>query len=57
MRQAQLKDIATLVKLMAEFYAESNYELDRPIAEQAFATLLADERPPNVTNELQSLAM
>ncbi len=44
MRQAQPKDIATLVKLMAEFYAESNYELDHPFAEKAFADILADER-------------
>jgi GNAT superfamily N-acetyltransferase len=38
-RLAQPHDIATLVTLMAEFYAESNYKLDR-----AFATILADER-------------
>jgi GNAT superfamily N-acetyltransferase len=43
-RQGQPKDIATLVTLMAEFYAESDYELDRPIAEKAFATIIADER-------------
>ena len=44
MRQAQPNDIATLVNLMAEFYAESDYELDRPFAEKSFATILADER-------------
>ena len=44
MRQALPDDIATLVDLMTEFYAESDYELDRILAEQAFAALLADER-------------
>jgi hypothetical protein len=29
---------------MAEFYAESNYKLNRTLAEKAFATILADER-------------
>jgi hypothetical protein len=29
MRQAQPNDIATLVNLMAEFYAESDYKLDQ----------------------------
>jgi GNAT superfamily N-acetyltransferase len=42
-RQALLNDLATLVNLMAEFYAESGYELDRLVAEKAFSTLLADE--------------
>jgi GNAT superfamily N-acetyltransferase len=44
MRQAQPNDIATLVTLMAEFYAESDYKLDQAIAENAFAAILADER-------------
>jgi hypothetical protein len=44
MRQAHPNDIATLVNLMAEFYAESDYKLDRPFAEKAFATILADKR-------------
>lgn len=44
MRQAQSKDIATLVELMNEFYAESDYELDRSLAEKAFVAILADER-------------
>jgi GNAT superfamily N-acetyltransferase len=44
MRQALPKDIATLVALMAEFYAESDYKLDQAITEKAFAALLADER-------------
>jgi len=28
---------------MAEFYAESDYELDRPFAEKAFAAIIANE--------------
>ncbi|NJL42281.1 MAG: GNAT family N-acetyltransferase [Pseudanabaena sp. SU_2_4] len=44
MRQAHPNDIATLVDLMNEFYAESDYELDRPLAEKAFADILADTR-------------
>lgn len=44
MKPAQPEDIAKLVTLMAEFYAESNYKLDRMLAEKAFATILADER-------------
>jgi GNAT superfamily N-acetyltransferase len=43
-RQATSEDIATLVNLMAEFYAESGYDLDRLIAKKAFAAILADER-------------
>jgi GNAT superfamily N-acetyltransferase len=42
--QALPDDITTLVNLMAEFYAESAYELDRAIAEKAFADILADAR-------------
>ena len=37
MRRALLDDIATLVALMAEFYAESDHGLDQPLAEKAFA--------------------
>jgi hypothetical protein len=33
MRQARSQDIAILVNLMAEFYAESDYELDRSFAQ------------------------
>ncbi|MBW4518334.1 MAG: GNAT family N-acetyltransferase [Scytolyngbya sp. HA4215-MV1] len=44
MRQAIPNDIDTLVNLMTEFYAESDYELDRPMAEKAFAAILADQR-------------
>jgi GNAT superfamily N-acetyltransferase len=44
MRRARPDDIPLLVNLMAEFYAEAAYELDRPLAADAFASLLADER-------------
>jgi hypothetical protein len=44
MRRALPDDIATLVALMAEFYAESDYGLNRPLAEKAFAAILSDER-------------
>ncbi len=44
MRQAATEDAATLVELMAEFYAESGYVLDRQHASEAFAALLADPR-------------
>ena len=37
MRRALPGDIATLVTLMAEFYAESDYGLDQQLAEKAFA--------------------
>jgi GNAT superfamily N-acetyltransferase len=43
-RIATPADVTTLVSLMAEFYAESGFELDRPLAASAFAALLADER-------------
>jgi GNAT superfamily N-acetyltransferase len=43
-RQALSQDIETLVNLMAEFYAESGYELDRSFAQKAFAVILADDR-------------
>ena len=44
MRRALPGDIATLVALMAEFYAESDYGLDQELAERAFAAILSDER-------------
>lgn len=44
MRKALLKDRETLVELMAEFYAEAGYTLNRSHAAEAFSTLLSDER-------------
>ena len=44
MRSATTDDTQTLVDLMAEFYAESGYVLDRPHAAAAFSELLADPR-------------
>ena len=44
MRRAFPGDIGTLVALMAQFYAESDYGLDRDLAEKAFAAILSDER-------------
>ena len=44
MRRALPGDITTLVALMAEFYAESDYGLDQQLAEKAFAAILSDER-------------
>jgi ribosomal protein S18 acetylase RimI-like enzyme len=41
-RAAAPIDVATLVNLMREFYAESGYALDEPWAARAFVTLLAD---------------
>ena len=41
-RIAQAHDVAALVDLMAEFYAESNYPLDRDAACSAFQSLLND---------------
>lgn len=43
-RQATADDLAMLVRLMAEFYAESGYSLDIAWAKDSFATLLGDER-------------
>jgi GNAT superfamily N-acetyltransferase len=43
MRRASLADIQQLVELMAEFYAESGYTLNRAHAAKAFATLLGDD--------------
>ena len=42
MREAVLGDVRTLVELMAEFYAESAYVLDRGRADAAFTALLSD---------------
>ena len=44
MRPAAIGDVETLVGLMADFYAESGYVLDRPRAAEAFTALLAGPR-------------
>ena len=44
MRPATFSDIPALIDLMTEFYAESGYALDCPLATTAFTTLLADQR-------------
>ncbi len=44
MRLANNDDITMLVSLMAEFYAESDYQLEREPARLAFAKLIADNR-------------
>ena len=44
MRLAETEDLPTLVDLMADFYAESGYALDRARAAEAFSALLADSR-------------
>ena len=44
MRKASPDDVQQLVALMAEFYAEAAYPLNRRRAAEAFAALLADER-------------
>ena len=44
MREANPDDIPTLLALMSDFYAESGFQLDRAIAERAFAAVLADNR-------------
>ena len=44
MRPAENGDLQTLLDLMADFYAQAGYSLDRPHAEEALAVLLAD--PP-----------
>jgi len=41
--RAGAADIPALIDLMSEFYAESNYALDRKWAEASFRRLLADE--------------
>ena len=44
MKLASPNDIPQLVALMAEFYAEADYPLNRVRATGAFAALLADDR-------------
>jgi GNAT superfamily N-acetyltransferase len=44
MRPASAGDVPTLLDLMADFYEEAGYVLDRAHAEDAFAALLADTR-------------
>ena len=44
MREAVTEDVHTLVELMAEFYEESGYPLDRERAGAAFTALLSDPR-------------
>jgi GNAT superfamily N-acetyltransferase len=44
MRPADLRDRERLLDLMAGFYAESGFVLDRPRAEGAFTALLGDPR-------------
>src|SRR5881396_719699 len=44
MRKALPEDVARLVALMGEFYAEGGYVLDHGRAAEGFAALLADER-------------
>ena len=44
MKTASPADIPQLVALMAEFYAEADYPLNRVRAAGAFAALLADDR-------------
>ena len=44
MRRALPDDMPLLMSLMTEFYAESGYELNRPLVAGAFAALLADAR-------------
>ncbi len=44
MRRASPIDIPVLVSLMAEFYAEADYQLNQTRAAGAFAAILADER-------------
>ena len=44
MRPAAAEDLETLLDLMADFYAEAGYVVDRPHAQVAFMALLADPR-------------
>jgi GNAT superfamily N-acetyltransferase len=44
LRRASAADLAELVDLMAEFYAEAGYPLNRTLAADAFAALVGDER-------------
>jgi len=41
-RQATAADVPTLVALMADFYAEAGYTLERPLAQRAFLALVGD---------------
>src|SRR5450759_4240814 len=43
-RQASAADLSRLLGLMADFYAESAYVLDRARAEEAFTALVSDPR-------------
>jgi hypothetical protein len=43
-RPASVEDIPLLIDLMAGFYAEAGYCLDRPVATSAFEAILTDER-------------
>jgi GNAT superfamily N-acetyltransferase len=43
MRRAHQADIPLLLELMASFYGEFGYKLDRQLAAEAFATLLSKE--------------
>ena len=43
-REATLADVPTLVELMAEFYAESDYPLPRDAAARTFERLVGDRR-------------
>lgn len=44
MREARRDDIPALVAMMAAFYAEAGYVLERPEAHDSFETLLGDPR-------------
>lgn len=44
MRLATLGDVDTLIELMAEFYGESGYPLNRRHAAEAFRSLLSDDQ-------------
>lgn len=44
MRLARMDDVDALMDLMAEFYAESGYVLERARAEAAFRDVIADSR-------------
>jgi len=44
LRNASQDDIPKLIALMAEFYAEADYPLNRVRAAEAFTALLADDR-------------
>ena len=44
LRKASPNDLGQLVDLMAEFYAEAGYPLNRTLAADAFAAVISDER-------------